>query len=147
MTITPEDLDRKAVDFSDVATGGSCPVHPGEILRDEFLKPLGLSVYRIERSRFLASPVQRAGRRNVARRGTEAPTMRESSRQTATPPRYGRRASPRPHNRFQTSDAILTRQLDSRSINERLEGDARRNSCDLALVHTHTSGTQIDCAT
>ena len=51
MTITREDLDWKAVDFSDVATGRLLsPVHPGEVLRDEFLKPLGLSVYRLARA-------------------------------------------------------------------------------------------------
>ena len=51
MTITREDLDRKAVDFSDVATGRLLsPVHPGEVLRDEFLEPLGLSVYRLARA-------------------------------------------------------------------------------------------------
>ena len=46
MTIKREDIDNRQVDFSDVATGRRLPtVHPGEILRDEFLKPMGLSVY------------------------------------------------------------------------------------------------------
>ena len=48
MSIRREDLDRSQVDFSDVASGRSLPpVHPGKILRDEFLSPLGLSVYRL----------------------------------------------------------------------------------------------------
>ena len=48
MTIKREDLDRRAVDFSDVGSGRLLPpVHPGEILRDEFLTPLRLSVYRL----------------------------------------------------------------------------------------------------
>ena len=48
MTSKREDLDRRAVDFSDGATERLLPpVHLGEILRDEFLKPLGLSVYRL----------------------------------------------------------------------------------------------------
>ena len=48
MTIKREDLARRAADFSDVATERLLPpVHPGEILRDEFLRPLGLSVYRL----------------------------------------------------------------------------------------------------
>jgi len=48
MTIKREDIDNRQVDFSDVATGRRLPtVHPGEILRDEFLKPMGLSVYKL----------------------------------------------------------------------------------------------------
>ena len=36
------------IDFSDVISGRRLPpVHPGEILRDEFLAPLELSVYRL----------------------------------------------------------------------------------------------------
>ena len=48
MTIKREDLDNHQVDFSDVITGRRlAPVHPGEVLRDEFLEPLGLSVYEL----------------------------------------------------------------------------------------------------
>lgn len=57
MIIKREDLDQRAVDFSDVATGRRLPfVHPGEILRDEFLRPLGLSVYRLARSLKISRP-------------------------------------------------------------------------------------------
>ena len=57
MTIKREDLDRRAVDFSDVATERLLPpVHPGEILRDEFLGPLGLSVYRLARALKISRP-------------------------------------------------------------------------------------------
>ena len=48
MTIEREDVDRRKVDFSDMASGRRLPpVHPGEILRDEFLTPMALSVYRL----------------------------------------------------------------------------------------------------
>ena len=48
MTIKREDIDNQQVDFSDVATGRRLPtVHPGEILRNAFLKPMGLSVYKL----------------------------------------------------------------------------------------------------
>ena len=48
MTIKREDVDRRKVDFSGVATGKRLPpVHPGKILRDELLRPLGLSVYEL----------------------------------------------------------------------------------------------------
>jgi len=45
MTIRIEEIN--ALDFCDVADphqGTLAPIHPGEILREEFLKPLGLSV-------------------------------------------------------------------------------------------------------
>ena len=48
MTIKREDIDNHQIDFSDITTGRRLPpVHPGEILRDEFLEPMGLSVYEL----------------------------------------------------------------------------------------------------
>ena len=48
MSIKREDIDRNNVDFSDVRSGRRLPpVHPGEILRDEFLTPMGISVYEL----------------------------------------------------------------------------------------------------
>ena len=57
MTIEREDVDRRKVDFSDVASGRRLPpVHPGEVLRDEFLKPMELSVYRLARELKVSRP-------------------------------------------------------------------------------------------
>src|ERR1700761_630476 len=43
MVIKRSDLD--SIDFSDISTGENIPeIHPGEILRSEFLEPLGMSV-------------------------------------------------------------------------------------------------------
>ena len=48
MIINRELVDRHSVDFSDVASGRRLPpVHPGTILRDEFLQPMQISVYRL----------------------------------------------------------------------------------------------------
>jgi addiction module HigA family antidote len=48
MSIKREDIDRRSVDFSDVRSGRRLPpVHLGEILRDEFLTPMGISVYAL----------------------------------------------------------------------------------------------------
>jgi len=48
MAIKREDVDKNRIDFSDVATGKQLPLmHPGEILRDEFLIPLEMSVYQL----------------------------------------------------------------------------------------------------
>ena len=42
------ELDRREVDLSDVASGRRIPpVHPGEILRNEFLGPMEIGVYRL----------------------------------------------------------------------------------------------------
>ena len=57
MAIEREDVDRGRVDFSDVGSGRRLPpVHPGEILRDEFLAPLELSVYRLAREINVSRP-------------------------------------------------------------------------------------------
>jgi len=48
MTIRREDVDAGRVDFSGVASGRRMPpLHPGEILRHEFLGPMGLTAYRL----------------------------------------------------------------------------------------------------
>jgi addiction module HigA family antidote len=39
--------ELRAADFADIATGQRlAPVHPGEVLREEFIKPLGITRYR-----------------------------------------------------------------------------------------------------
>ena len=57
MTIKREELDRREIDFSDVASGRRLPlVHPGEILRDEFLTPMEISVYRLAQAIKVSRP-------------------------------------------------------------------------------------------
>ena len=57
MTIKREELDRREVDFSDVASGRRLPpVHPGEILLDEFLTPMEISVYRLAQAIKVSRP-------------------------------------------------------------------------------------------
>jgi len=51
MSIKREDIDNRKVDFSDIASGRRLPpVHPGEILRDEFLTPMKISVCELARA-------------------------------------------------------------------------------------------------
>ena len=60
--------DRGKVDFSDVASGWRLPpVHPGEILRDEFLTPMKLSVYRLAQA-IKVSRAYSEGKRSTFRR-------------------------------------------------------------------------------
>jgi len=48
MSIKREEIDRRNVDFSEVRSGRRLPlIHPGEILRDDFLTPMGISVYEL----------------------------------------------------------------------------------------------------
>jgi addiction module HigA family antidote len=47
-TISREDLDAGRVDFSDIDSGERLsPVHPGAILRHDFLDPFGLSAHAL----------------------------------------------------------------------------------------------------
>jgi addiction module HigA family antidote len=46
--ISRGDLDAGRVDFSETATGERLPpVHPGEVLRHDFLEPLGLTAHAL----------------------------------------------------------------------------------------------------
>ena len=48
MSIKREDIERRKIDFSEVRSGRRLPpIHPGKILRDEFLMPMGISVYEL----------------------------------------------------------------------------------------------------
>ena len=48
MTIKREDVDRRILNLSDMTSGRRLPpIHPGEILRDEFLIPLEMSAYAL----------------------------------------------------------------------------------------------------
>ncbi len=48
MTTRREDIDNRRVEFSDVASERRLPpVHPGEILRNDFLTPMRISVYEL----------------------------------------------------------------------------------------------------
>lgn len=50
MTINRDDLDSGRVDLSDAVDSDASPLalmHPGEILREEFLEPLGISAYKL----------------------------------------------------------------------------------------------------
>ena len=54
-TIHTQDLDH--TDFSDVITGNALrPIHPGEILREEYLNPLGMSANALAMSLKIPAP-------------------------------------------------------------------------------------------
>ena len=73
MAIKREDLDAGRIDFGDVVTGkASLPVHPGEILRDDFLEPMGISVYALAKA--IKAPRSRVNDIVLGRRAITADT-------------------------------------------------------------------------
>lgn len=82
-----EDLDRRKVDFSDVSSGRRLPpVHPGAFLRDEFLTPLGISVYRLAKALKVSRP--RLNDIVLGRRGITTDTALRLGRYFGTTPEF-----------------------------------------------------------
>ena len=87
MTIRREDIDRRRVDFSDVTSGERLPpVHPGEILRDDFLRPMGLSVYGLARALRISRP--RVNDIVLGRRAVSVDTALRLGRYFGTTPEF-----------------------------------------------------------
>lgn len=87
MTITREAVDRRAVDFAGVTSGRRLPpVHPGQFLRDEFLEPLGLSVYALARA--LNVPRPRLNEVVRGRRAVSTDTALRLARYFGTSPEF-----------------------------------------------------------
>lgn len=57
MGIAIEDLHSE--DFSDLSEGSLVPIHPGEILLEDFLKPMGITQYRLAKD--IGVPQRRIG--------------------------------------------------------------------------------------
>ena len=87
MAIRREDVDRRAIDLSDVVSEqGLSPVHPGKILRDEFLEPMALSVYRLARA--VKVPRPRLNDIVLERRGITIDTALRLGRYFGTTPDF-----------------------------------------------------------
>jgi len=86
-SIKREDLDSGHIDFKDVATGKRiAPSHPGEILRDEFLEPMEVSVYALAN----AVKVSRSRLNDIVlgRRAISADTALRLARYFGTTPEF-----------------------------------------------------------
>ncbi|HXX02915.1 MAG TPA: HigA family addiction module antitoxin [Xanthobacteraceae bacterium] len=87
MSIRREDLDAGRIDFAEVTTGKKLPpVHPGEILRDEFLRPMNISVYTLAQA--IKVPRSRANDIVLGRRGITADTAFRLARYFGTTPEF-----------------------------------------------------------
>ena len=87
MTIKRDDIDKRKVDFSDVRSGRRLPpVHPGEILRDEFLTPMGISVYELANA--IKVPRSRTNDIVLGRRAITTDTAMRLGRYFGTSPEF-----------------------------------------------------------
>lgn len=85
MTISREDLDAGRVDFSDLIDPEAesiDPIHPGEILREEWLDPLGVTPYRLAKE--IAVPPNRITEILNGRRAITAETALRLARYFGT---------------------------------------------------------------
>jgi addiction module HigA family antidote len=87
MKIKREDLDAGRIYFADVSTGKRLPpIHPGEILRDDFLAPMQISVYSL--ARVIKVPRSRVNDIVLGRRGMSADTAFRLARYFGTSPEF-----------------------------------------------------------
>jgi addiction module HigA family antidote len=87
MSIKREDLDAGRIDFADVVTGKRLAlIHPGEILRDEFLRPMKISVYTLAQA--IKVPRSRVNDVVLGRRGITADTAFRLARYFGTSPDF-----------------------------------------------------------
>ncbi len=87
MSIKRDDLDAGRIDFSDVTTGKRLPlIHPGKILRDDFLQPMKISVYTLAQAIKVAR--SRVNDIVLGRRGITADTAFRLARYFGTTPDF-----------------------------------------------------------
>jgi antitoxin HigA-1 len=87
MSIKREDLDAGRIDFADVATGKRLPlIHPGDILRDDFLQSMKISVYALAHA--IKVPRSRVNDVVLGRRGITADTAFRLARYFGTSPDF-----------------------------------------------------------
>jgi addiction module HigA family antidote len=87
MAIDRKALDAGQVDLSTVTTGRRLgPIHPGRVLREEFLNPLGLTAYRLAKE--IRVPANRVTAILLKRRAVSADTALRFGRYFGTSPEF-----------------------------------------------------------
>jgi addiction module HigA family antidote len=86
-SISREDLNAGHVDFTDTSTGESLPpVHPGDVLRHDFLDPLGLTAHALALA--LRVPANRITTIVAGQRAVTAETALRLARHFGTSPGF-----------------------------------------------------------
>jgi len=87
MSIKREDLDAGRVDFANVTSGRRlAPIHPGEILRIEFLEPMKISIYTS--AQIIKVPRSRVNDIVLGRRAITTDTALRLARYFGTSPEF-----------------------------------------------------------
>jgi addiction module HigA family antidote len=87
MSIKREDLDAGRVSLADVTNGRRlAPVHPGKILRDDFLEPMKISVYTL--AQVIKVPRSRVNDIVLGRRAITTDTALRLARYFGTSPEF-----------------------------------------------------------
>ena len=87
MSIKREDLDAGRVDFTGIASGKRlAPIHPGEILRHDFLEPMNISVYTL--AQVIKVPRSRVNDIVLGRRAVTTDTALRLARYFGTSPEF-----------------------------------------------------------
>jgi addiction module HigA family antidote len=88
MSIPIEDVASGRVDFADIERPGKRlpPLHPGEVLREEFLGPLGMSAYALAKA--LRVPLTRITAILAGDRAVSADTALRLARFFGTTPEF-----------------------------------------------------------
>ena len=87
MSIKREDLDAGRIDLAEVVTGKKLPpVHPGEVLRDELLQPMKISVYTLAQA--IKVPRSRLNDIVLGRRGVTVDTALRLARYFRMSPEF-----------------------------------------------------------
>ena len=87
MSIKREDLDAGRVNFADVTSGKKlAPIHPGEILRDDFLEPMKISIYTL--AQVIKVPRSRVNDIVLGRRAITTDTALRLARYFGTSPEF-----------------------------------------------------------
>jgi antitoxin HigA-1 len=89
MSIAIEDVTAGRVEFGDVIdarAGRLPPLHPGEVLREEFLDPLGMSAYALAKA--LCVPLNRITAILAGERAISADTALRLARFFGTTPEF-----------------------------------------------------------
>ncbi len=87
MSIKREDLDAGRIDIGEVPTGRRTPpTHPGDILRQDFLLPMGISVHALANA--IKMPRSRVNDIVLGRRAITADTALRLARHLGTTPEF-----------------------------------------------------------